>query len=59
MLTEKPTAPAISPNEFNLNLHFKGFAGGVPQNTETSTEKYLWLQDSESETAMVFVLCCK
>jgi len=45
---EEPAAAAESPREFELNLQFKGFAGGVPQNTETTTEKYLWLQEARA-----------
>jgi hypothetical protein len=32
-------SPTSAPDKFGLNLHFKGFAGGVPQNTERTTVK--------------------
>ena len=32
-------SPEIAPKWFYLNLQFKGFAGGVPINTETAAVK--------------------
>jgi len=45
---ERPATAAKTPTAKNLNLQFKGLVGGVPINTETSTVKYLWLQDAKA-----------
>jgi len=35
----KNSSPMSAPRGFELNLHIKGFAGGVPINTETAAVK--------------------
>ncbi len=41
---DRPVAP---PASLSRILHLKGFGGGVPLNTETSTAKDLWLRSDQ------------
>ena len=41
-----PEWTAAAPGLLDDTLQSKGFIGGVPPNTETSTAKYLWLRSN-------------